>query len=432
MRTHYGQRFGFSGEIRETVLRAAQAEGASPKLVNNVLDLALGHEVYDQGFAKFSRIVTGIQTGSKLTLAVIPNMSQSINTLVFGGFKNTMIGLTEALKGEHRSLILQNVALKESVISGVGRAFGEAHLPGAAGLVTNAVDRYAHGVLKYSGFSSVEKWNRILAGSTGHFMLRDTLAKATAGRLRGNALDVARRRMESLGVNLDEVVLKVRTQGDDYLSSKAFQEIEKIAMHKASTVTQFNPNALRRPTWWNSPMGRIMFQFKSFSLGQGRFIRDQIFAEAARGNMRPLAYFASVYPVAGEFIGDIKSIIRGKPRKEEGLERLWSDMMMVGGMGLVTDTYTSIRWGGLGNHLLGPTITDASQFATNLANRNAEGFVRQALNQPIFTATTRLAQAGFLTVEAMDDYLRDAPSEDTSSNAAVPIGVHRRIKKESR
>jgi hypothetical protein len=175
-----------------------------------------------------------------------------------------------------------------------------------------------------------------------------------------------------------------------------------------------------------------MTQFKSFALGQGRFIRDQVFAEAARGNMKPLAYFAGIYPVAGEIVGDVKALVREKDRDQQGLARLWSDMMMVGGIGLASDTLTAMRWGRGPDFILGPTAGDFFQFTTNLVNGNSEAIVRQVTRQPAFTATRFIYAAGSLTTENLVKYAELMSEEETPENKTVSIGVHRRIKKESR
>ena len=427
MRINYGKRFGFSGEIKNTILESAVAEGASLPIMNTLLELGLGHQVFDQGQRQFSQIVTGIQTGAKLTLAVWPNLSQSVNTLLFAGFRNTSLGLYQALKGETRDQILQGVALAESVITGMGRAFGESHLAGSG--IASLADKFAAGTLKWTGFSTVEKWNRVLAGATGHQMLRDTLAKAVEGKLRGSTLDIARRRMESLGVNLDEVVKSIEHGGNAYLKSPAFKEIETLAMFKMSATTQFNPNTLRRPIAWNHPLGRIASQFKTFSLGQGRFIRDQVFAEAARGNMKPLAYFASIYPVAGEIIGDGKALIRGKEREQEGLYRLWSNYMMIGGLGLMTDTFTSMRFGKGPEFLLGPAAGDIFQYTTHALNGNFEGIVKQTLRLPVVTAATALYALSDLTVESLSEYLGIVSEEESNTNTTIDLGTLRTLNK---
>ena len=431
-RLQYGQRFGLSGEIKDTILKAAREEGASAGLSHSIIDLALGHRYYDQAMQQFSRAVTGLETGSKLGLAVLPNMSQSINTVVFGGLRNFTRGLILASKGEGRSEILQSVAMMESVVEGLGRTFGKTGLKGAklegTGFTrgANILDAFAHGTLKYTGFTQVEKWNRVLAASTGYHVVRDTLAKSAAGKLRGQTLDVARRRMQTLGVDLDKTTQLLMREGPD---SPAFKEIIQRAMFKSSTTTQFNPNILRKPILWNHPYGKVMAQFKTFALGQGRFIRDQVFLEAKHGNLRPLAYFASVYPIAGEVVAETKAFARLKDRKVSGItgdddfDRIIQDYSMVGGLGLLSDMFTSARFGKPLEGVLGPGVSDASSLVANLAQGRPDKMLDMVLRTPTAQAIKFGAVAGTemgaFGADRLSAYLESIKEDGTSEDRSI-------------
>jgi hypothetical protein len=445
-RLEYGKRFGMSGEIKSVIQDAAVKEGANPGIVKSLVDLALDHRYYDEALQQFSKSVTGLQTSSKLGLAMIPNMSQSINTIVLGGMMNFTRGLLLALRGESRNEILRSVALMESLVEGMGRTFGRTTAEGVKNVGTgftasaNLMDEFAHQVLRWSGFKQVERWNRILAGSTGFHIIHDTLAKNAAGKLKGATLDIARRRMTTLGIDLDKATRLLLNEGKD---SEAFKELIRLGMFKASTVTQFNPNILRKPILWQHPAGRILAQFKTFALGQGRFLRDQVLLEAKHGNMKPMAYFLSIYPIAGEVVAETRALARLSPRKvtsytgDDDVDRVIQDFTMVGGFGLLSDMFTSARFGKPLEGLLGPTASDIAQLSVSLAQGRPENVLRQILKTPTAQGITTVAKgvgaAGYFGVEGMSRYLDSLESDaDDSRRGFVDLGKHQAEEKRRR
>ena len=442
-RIHYAKPFGLNGEMREPILKAAIAEGANPKLSHSLVDLALNHQYHDQALQQFARTVTGLEIASKLGLAVIPNMSQSINTITFNGINKFAKGLATATNKSDRQEVMRGVALAESVVESMGRTFGQttskvmAEGTGTGFTASaNLFDKFSHGVLKYTGFSTVERWNRVLAGATGWHVMRDTIAKSVDGRLKGINLDVARRRMQTLGMDLDDVTDLARRTGDDFMNSPKFAEIVTLGMFKSSATTQFNPTKLRKPILWNHPAGRVMAQFKTFALGQGRFIRDQVFAEAQQGNLRPLAYFASIYPIAGEVLAQTKSIVKFKDRNSfsitgnDDFDRVIQDYTMVGGLGILSDMFTSARFGNVLGGVFGPTVSDVGTLFENLAQGKENSLLNMVLKTPTAQATkfsaVGLGTLGGFGMQEMQNYLDTLDSEETDpTKTVVDLGVLR-------
>lgn len=424
-RKEYGERFGFRGELRGPILEAIRKEGANPAIAANVLDIALGHNYYDQAMRSLSTIVTGYQTGSKLATAVIANLSQPVNNFAAFGPTAALRGIALATgKRESKDAVLGAVALMESVPRGTVLGFGEqrlgATLGGTTARLSNISKRFAFGVLRWTGFSKVEEMNRLSAGYTGLYVFRDTLSKAlgrnlridAAGRLslgaargalKGQSLAIARRRMEFMGVNLDDVVRQIRARGDDYLQSDEFFRVEEFATYRSAQHTQFIPSSTRRPTLWNHPIGRVFFQFKQYALGQGRFIRDQVLAEAAQGNMKPLATFLAVYPVAGEIVGDLRSIVRNRPREDSGVARVIRNYSNVGGFGLATDTLVAAQYGRLGEAVLGPTVGGTVSFLEALARGDFDEIGRQTLRTPIVSTVLTGLGLGVLAADEIQE-----------------------------
>lgn len=418
-RIQYANAVGPNGETIEQVAKAVGLEGGDGVLFQNLVDSMLDAGHHTKTMARFARNITSVQIAAKLPLAVIPNFTQSINTAMVFGSGNLLRAFFANIGGGGASITKKEVAKSvgifgDTTVRAMTRAFADdgANLSGA--------EKLASFVLKYSGFSWTERMNRMLAGYAGHFIARDTIARGIAGRLRGTSLDRSRRIMTDLGLDLDDIVRKVKAQGDRYFQSAEWKGapgefaagLETRAIFRAAQKTQFIPSRLRKPTMWSHPIGRVLTQFKTFAISQGRLLRDSVLAEAAIGNMRPLAHFVAIAPVAGEAIIDVRSLItlRERPDAEDNLVvRAFNDISAIGGFGIAMDMATSARFGGGLEALLGPTASDANRFATAFFNGSVPGVLGQLEKQPIVRAVTGLMGVGAvaLTMKAMELYLEE-------------------------
>ena len=465
LRNLYAKKFGFTGTlnqkaatgvagggaaevmtVRDILADAMIKEGSSPALTSMILDIGLQHKYYDQAMRRASQIFTSVQTAEKMGLGVVANMTQPMNNILMSGLRATVRGGLGATKGVNRDVLMANTALAESVITTPGTVFGGRALAGSkAGLskIGSVAERVAYGVLTYTGFSAVERWNRVWSGMVGHTVLLDTIGKGLRGQLRGKTLDISRRRFQAMGLNLDDVLKQVREGGDEFLaggtfddialtsmfSSHKFAPIRDRAQFKTSQTTQFNPpSPLRTPILWSHPLGRVATQFKSFALGQGRFIRDAVFAEAAQGNLAPMAYFLSIYPIAGEAVGDIKALIKDKERKSDGVLRFAENMSYVGGIGMFTDLWSSAKWGA-GSVLefgLGPTASDAADLLSFMVRGDAGGALKQVQRTPTYHVVSAILKAPVVTTAALfelADVLKDR--ESTPTPTTIDLGTLR-------
>jgi hypothetical protein len=164
---------------------------------------------------------------------------------------------------------------------------------------------------------------------------------------------------------------------------------------------------------WNHPIGRIATQFKTFAFGQARLIRDLVLTEAAHGNFRPLAYFISLTPIAGEMVADIKAIIGARDRDKSGVWRGVENTLYAGGFGIAHDLITAARQGRLMGSLFGPAVNDAVGLAERMAQGDVEGIIREFTRQPATRAAITLYGAGVVTEEIIDDYLEHYSEEST-------------------
>jgi hypothetical protein len=408
-RNVFGEGRGGDGtKWMESMVDAAVAEGGSRTFASNLIKQVFNEKYEVEAMSKITSLMMSSQVAAKMTLALLPNMTQSLNTLAWGGIRNTAKGTFQSMKKESRDNVYKTGATADSIIEGVAKTFnrqsqmGSGVGPAAYHAVEGASQRLADMTLRYTGFNQVERWNRIISGNTGLVTLRDLVAKGKNGMLKGETLERARRKTQSMGINLDDAVAKFGN-----VSPAEWADIEAQAIFRAAELTQFIPGTHRRPEFWDTGIGRMMFQFKNFALGQTRFLTQQVYREAALGNTAPLAYWLAAAPVAGELVRDAKSLIKGKQRESSGLDRVIENTLAVGGIGLASDVLTAAKWGNMGEFIMGPTVSTLFDVGSLIVTANGEGALKEAKRQPVYQATSFLGKLTVMGVDEANAYLEN-------------------------
>jgi hypothetical protein len=408
-RNVFGEGMGGDGtKWMESMVDAAVAEGGSRTFASNLIKQVFNEKYEVEAMSKITSLMMSSQVAAKMTLALLPNMTQSLNTLAWGGIRNTAKGTFQSMKKESRDNVYKTGATADSIIEGVAKTFnrqsqlGSGAGPAAFHAVEGASQRLADMTLRYTGFNQVERWNRIISGNTGLVTLRDLVAKGKNGMLKGETLERARRKTQSMGINLDDAVAKFGN-----VSPAEWADIEAQAIFRAAELTQFIPGTHRRPEFWDTGIGRMMFQFKNFALGQTRFLTQQVYREAALGNTAPLAYWLAAAPVAGELVRDAKSLIKGKQRESSGLDRVIENTLAVGGIGLASDVLTAAKWGNMGEFIMGPTVSTLFDVGSLIVTANGEGALKEAKRQPVYQATSFLGKLTVMGVDEANAYLEN-------------------------
>jgi hypothetical protein len=342
-------------------------------------------------------------------LGVIPNVAQFINIPLLTGPQSLIKGLFSRFQKGPIKEAAEASAIHDSLI----RSWRESYLDP---YTRTPFGRAADAVLYYTGFTGVERWNRLWAFHASANYATKTLVKATEGRLRGATLDVARRRFNGLGHNLDDLVGKAKAQpggtaaervnelllGSHTLNkngqpSRGMELLSDLGMGGVRQ-TQFLPDKTRLPTFWNTPGGRVAFQFKSFALNQARLVRDQVFNEAAKGNLGPILYYMAAFPLAGEAVQDLRQLIKEGEltRPDSPIGRFAENAAAVGAFGLASDVYRGAVWGPeqVYRAAVGPTAEDAAYLINALFSQDFDRVVKRAGNLPTFRAAYNIGTAG--------------------------------------
>ena len=290
--------------------------------------------------AKASRLLRTLQ-GFKLGLAQIPNITQGfLNTLLASDLKAVGAGLRGIMTKQGKQLALRSGATLESTIDEALES---------AGAVNKALGKF----LKATGFSATERLNRTFASNAGANIVQRLFQKLKANPADKGTVQF----LSDLGIDAQKLLQQGKLLDDDIL----------MAAKKFSDLTQFRSRPQDLPLFASTPMGKVFFQFKNFIYGQTRLFNKVLIGELRSGNygkaMRNLLVLTTLFPLTGEAINSIRSIITGRKRNEEGLERYIDDITAVGAMGIFGDLLESSRFGqSLTESLVGPTISEAGKF----------------------------------------------------------------------
>lgn len=237
--------------------------------------------------------------------------------------------------------------------------------------------------------------NRSVAGAVGYEALKAEQLRAIrySGDKNSRQYKTAARFLRAYGL---QDFLPDGPRGRESLSNKALlegDEVVRTAVLRFTDKAVFSPNPNDIPLWAQSPVGAMLFQFKSFPLLMGKMGVDVV-KEARQGNLTPFIYFMTFGPASGAAALSTKDVVQmrggedgesAELRKRNILKWLGYDeevhgneddflgwyvegMMQMGGLGLVGDiaygladqvdngAYGKVRTTGL---IFGPTAGTA-------------------------------------------------------------------------
>jgi len=323
--------------------QGAQQMGKAELYVRNILNTTKKSALYGEEKA-VSAFLKGIQT-PKLSFSAITNLGQNLNSLLSSDMRSLGYGLKVAFtdKGFQEAMksgaVLQSVMHKVLGYSGGGTRFADA-------------------ILKYSGFSWSEMFNRIVASNAGGHYFEEQ-AKLLA-KFPNNP--ILRARIEELGGDVEAIIAR---------SGKLLEEERLRAMNIFSAKTQFLNDAASLPQFMSSPWGQVLFQFKNYAYNQTRFVMKELGTQWSQKNygrlVRDLAVLGLVFPVYGEVASDIRATLTGAKRPKTFLARYFNSLANAGTFGLAFDLWSSASFGRLSELALGPSVGTATGFLENFA-----------------------------------------------------------------
>lgn len=319
--------------------------------------------------------IRGIQAATKLGLAVIPNASQSTLTAIVAGAGNTSKALALSLTKEGKEFARVSGVLLDSTLGNI-----MAEIAGTGG---NIASKTGRAVLTGTGFSAIERTNRVIAANSGRLMAREMFDKIiknpTGRRTAGMKTEMAK-----MGVNLPEALARRALNLEDEI--KAAQNLVNR--------TQFKIDPSELPILWSSPLGRVVTQFKSFSFNAARLIKDDVLKPAIKfgrtggkeGTIMPLLRTAALTPFAGAAVLALQDLAAGRVREYESTIAFIADhVAAVGAFGIFYDFARSALFGEAGvlGTITGPTGGDIGEIISAGVKSVSEGEIDPILSELI-------------------------------------------------
>lgn len=301
--------FGKSDENALELIKKIGLEGGDTEAAKNAYDIAVGAKRYNPATEKASRVIRQYITTTRLGLGAITNISQNVNTGIVTGHMRTLGAMLKQLDPKTREFVGDTGVIADAVLQDLRSAQGDTFSSKVWGTTLQKITA--------PGFNAVEKFNRSVS--------------ATAGR------DYALR----LAQKGDEKTLrKLGVTGE--IKDKTLTEAQQIqAARKIVEKTQFKVDAQDLPGWVDSPGGKLVAQFRSFSYNQGKFFSNEVVKPAAKGNLMPLARLLAAMPV-GYALAETKRSINNRPSEENELRKGVEAFGNIGGAGLAVDMFRSM------------------------------------------------------------------------------------------
>lgn len=355
--------FGPNFERADSLLGQIKNDDAQ-KIARNLV--AVARKGIDAGDTTLN---TALQTGRKVMtyrlnpLSSMTNLGQNINTLLATDVPTFFKAIVRSTTKDGKELPIEAGSLSEHVLNGVQRA---------AAAEGQSVGNY----LKAIGFTGTEKINRTIATNAG-LLWSQKMGKAL---VKDPNNKIARNELTLLGIDPNKVIKQGGVLSQD--------DLLRAAKNMAGN-TQFLSRNIDLPAWVSqSELGKSVAQFKTFAYQQSRFIAKQTVDQFRAGNpgraMRNIAIIATVYPLTGEAIADLRSLISGKKRESRGLQRYIENATMVGAFGILSDVISSLKYDPA-QFVIGPTGAFITQnlktayeiFTKGVSDQNKRDLLRQ-------------------------------------------------------
>jgi hypothetical protein len=412
-----GQVLGFKNEMIPTLTRAVEMEAGpgAASLFRSSVETMAGLKYYNRLSESFATSVTNLETAAKMGFSFVPNAFQPAlnNPLVFG-LRNTFDGMQKMVRGNAPEDLQRALGFMASDFFDLGLRSHMLH-----DQKQGITSKLARATLSGTPFNMTERFNRGSATFGAHAVFTDTLAKASTGRLRGQSLTFARKVFEEAGLDLSRVVREGITE-EEYITGvlRLMRRTQFAAGEGTRTI---------RPLAWQTPLGRVMMQFNTFTLNQGRLTRDFVFNEIAKGNQKQLARFLGIYmPMAEVSVAaqnEIAYAVTGQERErpDAPLVRAVEDIIYAGSFGMANTMLWTARSGRM-EKLGGPAVTDFFTYGEALMDGRLVEVGSRLTSLPsvrYFSALANIAYRGGDELrKAAEQYYSALEKEDTTAGSS--------------
>lgn len=453
-RTNFAKEFGSKDEALWGAIKKVRnmsdlgrdnAMKASEEL-ENIFRIALGTSKHDSSSSVASAFLRALQV-PKLTFSAIVNIGQTMNNVLAADLPSTLKGLQVAFNNDGIRKAIRSGALTDSFLrqaaefnTGGGNVaskfmkyngfqWSEVFNRSVGANVSDkwvtsnfsklakkygvqiSDESYGNNLLKISSEAKeaiskeVVRLKKELPDTTGKDLYKLAEEKVMLdypelsevsefGRTNDSVIDTVFKRIESekppeywalkeLGVDVKEVLAKGYMDAEDKAIA-AFRFVEK---------TQFTGNPLDLPSFVQSPMGKLVFQFKSFSYQQSKLALGTMKNQFARGQtaelLKTIGVLGTIFPMGNAALKDLRSLITQEKRPTTAFDQWFEGLGDASSFGLITDFIQKSEQGNITDWAVGPTLKDAATYIEALGQTvggDVKGGGKKILKQTIRNA----------------------------------------------
>ena len=167
---------------------------------------------------------------------------------------------------------------------------------------TNSTGKFLNKLFTATGFRMIDRFGK-------NVLLNGSLRKGQAFSKSAKGVEKLRSKYgESFGDEFDLLV-------NDLRAGKMSDNVKLYLWNELSDVQPISLSEMPQ-TYLNIPNGRIFYALKSFTLKQLDLIRNDVFAQIARGNIveggKNLLRYATIVPLMGATVDEVKDMVMGR------------------------------------------------------------------------------------------------------------------------
>lgn len=334
-RLAFGKHYGPNGEKLLEIAERMKRKGGDKAYIDNAIMRTLDID-HNMNLLSVMSYLRGVGSFLLSPGSSIMNMSQRTGIPVQVGWESFAKGL--ANKRANHNLILKSGAINSKILRNIeemqnGFQAAETKLNKLQKVYFNAI-----------GWTKTESTNREDAVSTGIEFLKKSFDK-----LRTNPNDkILRKSVEYYlpKAQLEQALKRGFPNSHDLI--RAGQRLERD--------TQFWYNAADLPLWFTSDLGRTATQFKASAFLYTQFLKQQVYDEFKKGNLKPALMWMALGIPVNEAVGDARRVLKlqdpfapdpDRPGLETPFKRAFHNLLYEGqGIGLLGDIYENIKFSG--------------------------------------------------------------------------------------
>lgn len=275
--------YGKNADKAYQLIEEGRRAGLDPQYMEQLFkDTTQGREL-----AKGTKALLAFNRARGLDFSFITNLTQGANTATSYGTGRTLRAYTKAIV----DALPNGSGFSQDLATRSGALLAEGVLSEGT-----AMDKFSKVIML--PFKKVEELNRVAASNAGASYVKNLSRQLMKDPESAKAI----RGLERLGINHQDILERGLT-ADDILKGA----------YKASKNTQFVTDPIDIPVGWQGDIGRILTQFKSFTVRQGQFIKSEVISEAKKGNVAPLFRILTLGTLAGMAGQNARDRIQNKP-----------------------------------------------------------------------------------------------------------------------